>query len=693
MQNQIFNHVLKATLTLALFITASVSLAQDMNPGFRMLEAGSNAEAKVFFGKILKKQPENQTALICYGRATGLSGNVAEAQEVFNKLLVMKPGSEEVLLNLAESFLWEGNGEEAAKIYTDILVKNETSFAALLGYANSMSMIKNYYAANDYINKALEVDSSNAQAKLSRKFIRLGLADYLAGQKAEYDSALMIVNKNLADNAQDQNSLMLKATIFMLSEDFAKAKDIYVNNIENEFDKYIGWSVTTHMLKDDKGALKIVEEGLEKMIEAGDTNKINKMRMQYVTALLWNSELKQAGIYLDSMMAEQPDNTDLIATKAQVLIYLSDYEGGLANYQKYLKYDSASFSGNLGSADAYHALGMDNKAYVGAFNTLNFFPGQKDVTGFIDRLNAIHAPGVEADLILSETSDKSWRRFLGSNMSVGLSPLTKVSAGYSNELFSDAMNDQITVNTVTAGLSHRFNGRLKAEGELQQASAIGDNIQLDYTNYKIAADIRVSKSQQIVLAHQKELQNFNKDLLAQNISMNHFLMKNITFWKLPKIGWYSELYHTQFSDGNSRNLLFTSFYKNLTNQPLIKSGFNYSTMSFAASKPTEYYSPESFHSFEWFAGFNINQSKHFPVTILADFAVGYQISDGSEIVAWRGQLKVEKEIGRMKAKAFVMYNSLSAVANNGFSFSQAGLSLSFKLTQKPIFYNKYVLNN
>ncbi len=694
--DEISRHTLVKVLAAVMMCLSSVLafdvLAQDMTPGFAMLEEGKFKQAKNFFGEILKTDSANQTALICYGRATGLSGNVPEAQSVFNKLLKVKPGSEEVLLNLAESYLWDSKGAPAADIYAEILEGNPESFAALLGYANSMSMQKKYFKAYEYIKKALEVQPTNGQAKISRKFIRLGLADFLASQKADYDQALEIVNENLKDDPQDQNSLMLKATIYLLSEDFEAAQKIYTDQIQNTLDKYIGWSVTAHLLKNDKQAIKIVDEGLATI--TNDKSGILKMKLQYVNALLWNGKLKEAENYLSELQKEYPNNAELLAAKAQVLIYMSDYEGGLDHYHRFLETDSTSFSGNLGSADAHHALGMDNLAYEGAFRTLIFFPGQKDVIGFINRLNATHAPGIETSVTLSETSDDSWRRKIAGEARVGLSALSHISAGYATEVFGDATDqDEIQVNSAIIGGGYRFNRRLRLDARLELAKASGGATEQNYVNHLVQATLRVSKSQQLILAQQKELQNFNRNLLAQNISMDHFILKNISFWKLAKIGWYTEFYHTQFSDGNARNLLFTSVYRNVTDQPLLKTGFNYSTMSFEESKPLEYYSPESFHNFEWFAGFNINQSKSFPLTIMADFAVGYQMSDGDQIVAWRAQLKLQKEIGRLKIAGHAQHNSLSAVANNGFSFSQAGFSATYRLSQKPIFYKKYSNKN
>lgn len=696
MKNTLKNTLIKAassTFFLLTFFLASSLKGQQMTEGFNMLETGQFTEARGFFASILDKDSLNPTALICYGRAAGLSGDIKEAQKIFNQLLVMTPGREEVLLNLAESHLWNNDGKSATKLYDGILEKNPQSFAALLGYANSQSMLAKYATANEYIKKALAVQPDNQQAKVSRKFIRLGYANKLASQDGEYAQALDLVNANLKDDQTDQHSLMLKATIFLLKEAYAKAEKIYTENIVDLLDRYVGRSTTAHLLKKDQEALRIVREGIEKITGTKDSVKTFKIKQQYVAALLWNDKLRAADQYLDQLIEEYPLQTDLLSTKAMLLIYMSDYKNGADVYQKFLQDNPSSFNGNLGLADANHALGMDNLAYDGAFRTLSYFPGQKDVIGFLDRLNFSHAPEVKAEVILSKTSDNSTRVKKMASSSASLSPRLNVSAGYYNEVFADEAGESIDVNAGVVSLEYQINNRLRVNTQLESAKSNSTDFNQNFANYLLQAYVKVNKNHQLVLGHQKELQNFNKNLLTQNVSMNHFIVKNISFWKLYNIGWYSEAYFTKMSDGNSRNLLFTSIYKNLTKKPTIKTGLNFSTMSFTQTKPLEYYSPKSFYNFEWFAGLNVDQSKNFPVSILADFAIGYQLSDSQNITAWRTKVSVKKRIKRLIMDAHVQHNSLSAVSNNGFSFTQAGFSITYKLTDKPLFYNKIKSRN
>lgn len=661
-----------------------------MQAGFGMLEKGEFQQAKVFFAEYLEKDPGNPTALVCYGRATGLSGNVQEAQEVFQGLLEKDPANEEFLLNMAESHLWGGDGSSAAAVYKGILANNDQNFVALMGYANSMSAQKNYAEAYDYIQRALRVNPGNEQALISQKYIRLGLANYLAAQEGDYEKAKSIVDLNLQSNAEDQESLMLKATIHLLEGEFKNARNIYQHKIKKPLDAYVGWSVAEHFLGQDEKALMVVEEGLLEVSQNGDPQELLKMKLQYVTVLLWNNRLKEADEYVKQVSKENPDNKEVLASQAEVLIYLSDYAKGVQKYQQFLGRDSSSFKGNLGMADAHHALGLDDLAYEGAFKTLVYFPGQKDVLGFIERLNNSHAPAASLEGYLSETSDGSWRRRLTAEGSLGINALLKVWMGATHEIFGDALGEgEAETRSFKLGGSYVLNQKIGVKAVVDVASSNSPNIDFNYVNYDFQLSYRVNKNQQLVFSHMRELQNFNKALLERNIMMDHFIIKNIAFWKLPKIGWYSEYYYSNFSDGNSRSLLFTSVYRNLLDKPLLKTGINYSTMSFSETKAEQYYSPSIFHNFEWFAGFKKDETKKFKLGISADAAIGYQLSDGQGQPAWRTSFEVRKKLNRWLIRLHGQYSSISAVSNNGFSFSGIGLTIRYQLGEKPVFYERY----
>ena len=165
-----------ATLFCFLFFSLQ-GFSQDMKEGFTYLETGKYKEAEVFFKDVLKEYPTNKTARLCYGRAIGLNGKATDAVTLFTNLLKDYPTDFEVKLNYAESLLWSENYPDAKVYYQTLLKEDDKSFAALLGYANTLSNLKEFEDALVNVDKALAVLPGNPNALVSKKYMRLGLAN------------------------------------------------------------------------------------------------------------------------------------------------------------------------------------------------------------------------------------------------------------------------------------------------------------------------------------------------------------------------------------------------------------------------------------------------------------------------------------------------------------------------------------
>ncbi|NNK12297.1 MAG: tetratricopeptide repeat protein, partial [Flavobacteriaceae bacterium] len=164
----------KRLMLVTLFGLQSAFGQQLMDQGFQLLETGDFEKAETFFDAYLQNEPTNKTALICYGRAVGLSGEPKKAIEHFKELKEQYPEDFEIAVNFNEAFLWDGQFETAKPLYESLLDLYPNSFAVNLGYANTLSNLKEYPKALLWIDKAIALDSSNASAKVSRKYIRLG---------------------------------------------------------------------------------------------------------------------------------------------------------------------------------------------------------------------------------------------------------------------------------------------------------------------------------------------------------------------------------------------------------------------------------------------------------------------------------------------------------------------------------------
>ncbi|WP_368662267.1 tetratricopeptide repeat protein [Zobellia laminariae] len=143
--------------TLCLFLLLSFyGMAQSpLQPGFTLLEKGDFEQAETFFEGYLTDNPKNKTALICYGRAVGLSGEPEKATGMFSSLLEEYPGDFEIQINYNESFLWDKKFKEAEPLYAQLVKEYPENFGAVLGYANTLSNLKKYEKALEWVERAL----------------------------------------------------------------------------------------------------------------------------------------------------------------------------------------------------------------------------------------------------------------------------------------------------------------------------------------------------------------------------------------------------------------------------------------------------------------------------------------------------------------------------------------------------------
>lgn len=669
-------------LIFAAIVSPAISNAQDMQKGFNLLENGDFNEAEVFFENILETYPESKTANICYARAVGLGGEAKKALGIFEKLSEPNPNDVEVLLNKAEAFLWLKDPEPAIEIYEKILKIDSTTFTAMLGLSNSLSMNNNYERAYEMILKTVKFKPENAQALTSQKFIRLAYANERASRYQEFSRAKELVRLNLLINRDDQESLMLLANIELMSGNYQAALNNY-NQIKDELEFYIGASISHHMLQNEVKALEYAKKA--RKVAVGD-DQISRTSTHYVSALLWSNEIKKARFTADSLANAHPTNADFVASQAEVSMYEADFLGGYADFKRHLKKLPESFKGNIGAADASHAMGMDNKAYAYAYETLKFHPGQKDAKNFISKLNKHHSPVLQAMLRYGKSNDGS--SFTGWSIKAisSLSPLLSINAEYAKkELTSQLFNNE--TNTYRIGMKAYLSKRVNVEGSYANVQlSLHEGSVHNQSDIDVMMSGRISKSHQVSVGMQTDIQDFNSALLEQNIKTTHFVAKNIMTWKVSGLGWYSEYYNSYFTDGNSRNLLFTSVYKGFDKQDF-KTGVNYLNMAFAENKPLDYFSPTSYQQVELFVG-GSSKKTSLPVTVAMDLAAGYQFLGDQPQFTWRGKASIEKEVGRLHFSVVGTYSSISAVQSNGFAFGTLSATIKWQIMKKPLFRTK-----
>ncbi|SFD04485.1 tetratricopeptide repeat protein [Algibacter pectinivorans] len=682
---------LKKLLFLSLILASFCGFSQNMQEGFTYLETGKYADAETYFKGILKEYPDNKTARLCLGRAIGLNGNPEQANSLFTKLLADYPTDFEVKLNYGESLLWTSNFPKAKTYFKGLIEEDPKSFPALLSYANTLSNLKEYEDALIYVNKALDVLPGNPNALTSKKYMYLGYA-YQNQQAQNYTEAERLLKANLTLFNNDKDTLLNLVNLYLIAGEFDKAETTYNTIGETPENKTIalnGLALVKHLKSKDKEALELSEQAFLGLGAQTDAALVQPTTERYIQALIWNKKYKTANTLISNLIETKPNENWLLALRATLNIYKSDFKKSVADYNRILVNDSSSFDGNLGKANALKAIGNYDDAYQSAENTLTFYDKQKDATNFIKTLNTSFTPFWETKA--SYSFDNGDNKAFGVTTKIEFPTSTKFKwlANYGYRTTSNKITDyNATSNDFSLGLAYQLLPNLTFKGTAGVTSANASTN--DYTQFvtDLALNIKPFKLQVLDVGYKSEIQSFNAELLNREIVM-HNIYANYSLSTNFNLGWFTQYFHTWQNDGNARNLLFTSLYYNILAKPSLKAGLNYQYITFKNQVPTIYFSPEQFNAGEVFVNIikdeAITKPKAWFYELTAATGLQYIEDDASQ-----STYRIQGKLGyKFSERALLnLYGTRSNIASAtaaGFTFNEIGLRFKWYLFDTPIF--------
>lgn len=680
----------KTRLVLAIFIS-SYMYGQDMTDGFRYLETGKYQKAEAFFDTVTKAYPNNKTAKLCYGRAIGLLGKSKIAVSIFSDLLRQYPNDFEIKLNYAESLLWNKNYNDAKNFYEKLIKEDANSFPALLGYANTLSNLKIYDDALIFVNKALNVTPGNPNALTSKKYIYLGHA--YKNQKAQnFKEAEQLLKESLSFFNDDKDTLLNLANLYLITGEFNKAETTYnilKNNPENKTIVLNGLALVNHLKGKEKEALNTSNKAYKTILTLNDTTLIQQTRERYIQALIWNKKYKDAQTLIDELNDAKPNKNWILALRATLNIYKSDFKKSLTDYNRILKNDSRSFDGNLGKANALKAIGNYDEAYQAAQNTLNFYDKQKDATHFIKTLNTSFTPFWETKA--SYSFDNGNNKAFGVQTLIELPTSTKFKwlANYGYRTTSNPVtNFDAISNDFSLGLAYQLLPSISVKAVAGVTSAKTNSNNYTQLVSDLSFNIKPFKLQILDIGHKSDIQNFNAELLDRQIVMNNLYI-NYNLSTNFNLGWFTQYFYTWQNDDNARNLLFTSLYYNILPKPALKAGINYQYITFKNQVPTIYFSPKQFNATEIFVNIiksaDITKSKAWFYELTAATGLQYIENNGSQNT-YRIQGKLGyKFSNRALLNFFGTRSNIASTTAAGFTFNEIGLNFKWYLGETPVF--------
>ncbi len=673
-------------LPIALFTALSFG-QENMDAGFRLLESGEFAAAESFFESYLKSNPTNKTAQLCYGRAVGLNGRPELATRKFQNLLKQYPGDLEITLNYNESLLWDKKYDQAKPLYAKLVQTAPESFGALLGYANTLSNLKEYNEALTWVDKALAQDPGNPNAELSKKYILLGYANTLATSD-QFEAAEGYLQNIFTIYPEDREALLSLANLYLQQKDFNAARDAFEKMASTPQDSITalnGIALAAHLEEKDKEALETATYSLNNARALNDSELLERAQNRYIQALIWNRKYVRAGKLIDSLAVANPQRDWILALRATLGLYTGSPKESVRDYDKLLVLDSTSFDGNLGKANALFAAGRPEEALEAARKTLIFYPNQKDALQLIEKINRNYIPQLSQQGGYSFDNGNNVAVFSNTTVSLATSTKLKTSLTYGYRTTENTLSGEVAEShNLIAGAAYTPfpKATLSAQVGANAADFMGENYVQPLFN--AAFQWEPLKLQNVRLGYQREMENFNAALIAREIVKNHYQL-TYNLGTNFGLGWYTQLMHTEQSDANSRDLLFTSIYYSVLRKPALKVGVNYQLMGFTEQVPELYFSPSRYQAIELFADFRGQFSPETGYVLSSAFGQ-QQVEDDPNSGLFRIEAGLTHQFSkRFGANLYGKYSNVASATAAGFEATEIGVRVNWLMGNQPIF--------
>ncbi len=585
-------------LLLLILITNNLAFPQDMSDGFQMLEVKQYEQAEVFFKDIISEYPDNKTASICLGRATGLRGKAVQANKHFQNLLKEYPEDQEIMINLAESLLWNGEYEKAVKTYQKIKLRDAKSIAVLLGLSNALAANANYAAAYVEIKQLSKQYPDNKQITSSSKSITLAYAHQLKKTNRLLESQ-SILTEYLKQYPEDAEGLKSSAYIHMAMED--------VINSKKKFETLLRLNTQNDQALLGLASLSLFAKEIEKAItyclhpDVMQASEVDKGAKTQQLDILFGAYLESGKLVLATETLE--DLKAYISSDAYLekLIYVQLQKENYTVIPEHLDNIQDNDSKKRLSLSYY----MHQRDYKSARQVLDqMSPSQmkdKQVKHVAERLMAEEASYISG--VVDHNQDNGG--YAASVLSISykgaktatIQPVLRILAYQLNQ---GEKNSSFRRQQVSAGINIRL-GKKHTTGlsfgyQIEKYNSFNNENQL---TYRLAHEWTINNRQFIKVNLESSQLPMNYELIKEQINQDIIQLEHHIISK-SNLGSYTSMTFNKLSDDNLGFNFVNSLYYNISSLPLVQIGLNTNIQSYKQSAE-DYFSPELLYSLSSFA--------------------------------------------------------------------------------------------
>ena len=663
-----------------ILLLSKMAEGQDYTPGFAYLEEGKFEKAEQFFTDQIENGQSDLTVRLCYGRAMGLNGQPEEAFHIFQDLLSEFPGNYELELNLAESLMWMKDYSKAKSLYASLLDVDSSSFAATLGYANALSSLREYPGALQYIDKALEIDPTNGNAMVSRKYIMLGLAESVKINNL-YEESKKILESLLEQLPGDFETSLSLSYLYMDLKSFAKAEKILQAIDSQDPLKMLKTSQALSSIEMRKLNYK---KALDYLASASDIYCSQKddclipsfIQIQTANTYIALKQYHHAEQIIKQLENSEADKKEIRNLKVNLLLSQHRYSvidtilntiddtEFIYEVRSKVYFQQGNMAGTLNHLDSIKQMSPSSVFY-------HYMSKEVEKSIF-------HSVNPSASILVDNGGNEV--REMGLDYISSERRRLQIRASIKNRNSMQDSTETASHKSASLGVRYTLSPIMTIEGNLGMSVATtSEKNNSSRMFHNTSLSINKSRLLNLRIGFAQQYQDYNVGLIKSNLVENRLSLQYHNSM-IPNLGLYAEAAKSWLNDGNSSNFYFVSLFRNIRNMPLLQVGVNGMYLQYT-NRSDIYFSANQYTTGELFVKYDnkYHPNKKIIYSILGAFGL-QKIDDGTNQNTNRLELEAGYKFNnRSYITAFFRYNNSSSASASGYQFKSIGVKSHIRL--------------
>lgn len=488
-----------------------------------------------------------------------------------------------------------------------------------------------------------------------------------------FSEAIEELDKILASYPEDAQILLFKGDLCLQNKEFDRAVETYDVLLPLNFELTvvrINKSYALFMGKKPAKALQVAQNAwTQDSLHQGAI-------VNYFNAMLWNTKTSAASAFLDANR-KLLNGDQYLVMKARLATSSGDYRSGLAYYDTLVN-----------SFPVSHYILEYGEVLIGKRRW-------EEAKALVEAKGAELSDSQRGriEVLLDQASLQTAGLQLGFFEDIGGNSRLEQSIFWQNEkdqpiqvgfragaIQVSSPEGQTTKTSFISGkIDYRWTAALesKAELTLQQISPqVGESYR--GLTGRVETVYQPNDRRMVGLFYQSDILNFTADLLGKNIRSQdvgytaHVMLDGRT-------GIFTQGSFGALNDQNTRMQFFGSLYRVLRTEPTLKTGLNFSGLTYSDSETTLYFAPDRFLSTELFLDYST------PMPLISKLALQLQVAAGLQKIedqpwdsTFRGQVEFSYRVSGFDLGLRGQFSDVAASSGTGYRFHY----ITFRVSKK-----------